>query len=44
MAVLTSEVKTFITQALACFDSPTQVVEAVKKDGDGVSPFPFLGN
>lgn len=32
MAALTSEVKTFITQALACFDSPQQVAEAVKKE------------
>lgn len=32
MAALTSEVKTFITQALACFDSPSQVAEAVKKE------------
>jgi len=32
MARLTSEVKTYITQALACFDSPSQVAEAVKKE------------
>lgn len=32
MAALTTEVKTFITEALACFDSPSQVSEAVKKE------------
>ena len=32
MAALTSEVKAFITQALACFDSPSEVAEAVKKE------------
>ncbi|MFG0540214.1 DUF2280 domain-containing protein [Pseudomonas sp. YQ_5] len=32
MAALRSEVKAFIVQALACFDTPTQVVEAVKKE------------
>ncbi|MBH3342464.1 DUF2280 domain-containing protein [Pseudomonas parafulva] len=32
MAVLRSEVKAFIVQALACFDTPSQVVEAVKKE------------
>lgn len=32
MAALRSEVKAFIVQALACFDSPSQVVEAVKKE------------
>jgi hypothetical protein len=32
MAALTSEVKTFITQALACFDSPSEVAEAVKRE------------
>lgn len=32
MARLTSEVKTYITQALACFDSPSQVAEAVKRE------------
>jgi hypothetical protein len=30
MAVLKNEVKSFIVQALACFDTPSQVVEAVK--------------
>lgn len=30
MAALTPEIKTFIVQALACFDSPSQVAEAVK--------------
>ena len=32
MAVLKGEVKAFIVQSLACFDSPSQVVEAVKKE------------
>ncbi|WP_345956778.1 DUF2280 domain-containing protein [Pseudomonas fulva] len=32
MAALRSEVKAFIVQALACFDTPSQVVEAVKKE------------
>lgn len=32
MAVLTAEVKTFIVQALACFDTPSQVAEAVKAE------------
>ncbi|RJX83483.1 DUF2280 domain-containing protein [Pseudomonas sp. LS-2] len=32
MAVLRSEVKAFIVQALACFDTPSQVVEAVKNE------------
>ena len=32
MAALTNEVKSFIVQALACFDTPTQVVEAVKNE------------
>lgn len=32
MAALRSEVKAFIVQSLACFDSPSQVVEAVKKE------------
>ncbi|MCE0912466.1 MULTISPECIES: DUF2280 domain-containing protein [Pseudomonas] len=32
MAALTNEVKGFIVQALACFDTPTQVVEAVKNE------------
>lgn len=31
MPVLTEEVKIYITQALACFDLPTQVAEAVKE-------------
>jgi hypothetical protein len=30
MAALTPEIKTFIVQALACFDSPSQVAEAVR--------------
>jgi hypothetical protein len=30
MAVLTPEIKTFIVQALACFDSPSQVAAAVR--------------
>lgn len=32
MAALRSEVKAFIVQALACFDTPSQVVEAVRKE------------
>jgi len=32
MAALRSEVKAFIVHALACFDTPSQVVEAVKKE------------
>lgn len=32
MAVLRSEVKAFIVQALACFDTPSQVVAAVKTE------------
>jgi hypothetical protein len=32
MAVLKNEVKSFIVQALACFDTPSQVVEAVKNE------------
>ncbi len=32
MAALNSEVKAFIVQALACFDTPTQVAEAVKRE------------
>lgn len=32
MAILTSEVKGFIVQALACFDTPTQVAQAVKQE------------
>lgn len=30
MAALTSDIKTFIVQALACFDTPSQVAEAVR--------------
>ncbi|MBC2659960.1 DUF2280 domain-containing protein [Pseudomonas sp. MSSRFD41] len=32
MAALSSDVKAFIVQALACFDTPSQVVEAVQKE------------
>ena len=32
MAVLNSDLKSFIVQALACFDTPSQVVEVVKND------------
>lgn len=32
MAVLRSEVKAFIVQALACFDTPSQVVASVKTE------------
>ncbi|WP_312911137.1 DUF2280 domain-containing protein [Stutzerimonas nitrititolerans] len=32
MAVLRSEVKAYIVQALACFDTPSQVAEAVKTE------------
>ena len=32
MAVLRSEVKAFIVQALACFDTPSQLVETVKNE------------
>jgi len=32
MAALNNEVKTFIVQALACFDTPTQVSQAVKQE------------
>ncbi|MGE8302869.1 hypothetical protein D3C76_709000 [compost metagenome] len=32
MAALSNEVKAFIVQALACFDTPTQVAEAVKRE------------
>lgn len=32
MATLKGEVKAFIVQSLACFDTPSQVVELVKKD------------
>ncbi|WP_349238710.1 DUF2280 domain-containing protein [Pseudomonas syringae] len=31
MAVLSPEIKTFIVQASACSDSPSQVAEAVRK-------------
>lgn len=34
MAVLKHEVKSFIVQALACFDTPSQVVEQVKQEFD----------
>ncbi|MCL6336233.1 DUF2280 domain-containing protein [Pectobacterium carotovorum subsp. carotovorum] len=30
MAALSADIKAFIVQALACFDSPTQVVKSVK--------------
>jgi hypothetical protein len=32
MAALSNEVKAFIVQALACFDTPSQVAEAVNKE------------
>lgn len=32
MAALSSEVKAYIVQALACFDTPSQVAEAVKRE------------
>lgn len=32
MATLKGEVKAFIVQSLACFDTPSQVVELVKKE------------
>lgn len=32
MAALSNEVKAFIVQALACFDTPSQVAEAVKNE------------
>lgn len=32
MAALNNEVKAFIVQALACFDTPSQVAEAVKRE------------
>ncbi|MFL8988671.1 DUF2280 domain-containing protein [Pseudomonas sp. QLc11A] len=32
MAALKNEVKSFIVQALACFDTPSQVVDAVKNE------------
>ncbi|MDL4447706.1 DUF2280 domain-containing protein [Klebsiella michiganensis] len=34
MATLKGEVKAFIVQSLACFDTPSQVVELVKKEFD----------
>ncbi len=34
MATLKGEVKAFIVQSLACFDTPSQVVESVKKEFD----------
>jgi len=34
MAALKPEVKAFIVQALACFDTPSQVVESVQKEFD----------
>lgn len=32
MATLTDDVKAFVVQALACFDTPTQVASAVKEE------------
>lgn len=32
MAILNNEIKTFMVQALACFDTPTQVAKAVKEE------------
>ncbi|CRN07995.1 hypothetical protein PYEL_38490 [Pseudomonas sp. URMO17WK12:I11] len=32
MAALSNDVKAFIVQALACFDTPSQVVEAVQRE------------
>ncbi|WP_180349834.1 DUF2280 domain-containing protein, partial [Klebsiella pneumoniae] len=32
MAALKPEVKSYIIQMLACYDTPSQVVEAVQKD------------
>lgn len=32
MAALTDDVKRFVVQALACYDTPTQVTEAVKEE------------
>jgi hypothetical protein len=32
MAALTDDVKAFVVQALACFDTPTQVANAVKEE------------
>jgi hypothetical protein len=34
MPILTDEIKTFIVKRLACFDSPSQVADAVKADFD----------
>lgn len=34
MAVLPIEIKAFIVQGLACFDTPTQVAQAVKQEFD----------
>jgi hypothetical protein len=34
MPTLTDEIKTFIVKGLACFDSPSQVAEAVKTNFD----------
>jgi len=34
MAALKNEVKSFIVQALACFDTPSQVSQAVKQEFD----------
>ncbi|MRT62891.1 DUF2280 domain-containing protein [Pseudomonas sp. CAH-1] len=36
MAALRDEVKAFIVQGLACFDTPTQVADAVKQEFDVV--------
>lgn len=36
MAALKDEVKAFIVQGLACFDTPTQVADAVKQEFDVV--------
>lgn len=38
MAALKDSVKRFIVQALACYDTPTQVVDAVKEEFDLVLP------
>ena len=32
MAALSTEVKAFIVQSLACFESPTKVIELVKAE------------
>lgn len=34
MASLNNEIKAFIVQALACFDTPSQVAKAVKQEFD----------